>query len=228
MVDLSSSYDSLIKKQKEEQVSNSKVLSENAGNFYTQYSAEIKKALRDQEEYGQKLKSAQEDLSLAKASGDDDGIDKALQNVSKYSNKLSEAQSIISSSKNNIQTNIVQPFVEATASVSDLSVAAQNMLKGILSENFTSEKVYESITSEDPDKLENLRHNLELIADGFAEMERQAEGSGQALKEQLDNVPELALQFGLLNDGAKNFAELMENIRSFGETGYSPISATIS
>lgn len=228
VVDLSSSYDSLIKKQKEEQVSNSKVLSQNADNFYTQYSAEIEKALRDQEKYGEKLKSAQEDLDFAKASGKDSDISDALKDVSEYSNKLSEAQSTIASSKDNIQTNIVQPFIEATGSVSDLSAAAQNMLKGILSENFTSENVYDSISSGDSNKLENLRHNLELIADGFAEMERQAEGSGQALKEQLDNVPELALQFGLLNDGAKNFAELMENISSFGETGFSPILKTIS
>ena len=228
VVDLSSSYDSLIKKQKEERVSNSKVLSQNADNFYTQYSAEIEKALRDQEKYGEKLKSAQEDLELAKAGGKDGDISDALKDVSEYSSKLSEAQSIISSSKNNIQTNIIQPFIEATGSVSDLSTEAQNMLKGILSENFTSENVYESIASGDSDKLENLRHNLELIADGFAEMERQAEGSGQALKKQLDNVPELALQFGLLNDGAKNFAELMENISSFGETGFSPILKTIS
>lgn len=228
VIDLSSSYDMLIKKQKEEQISNSKVLLENAGNFYTQYSAEIEKAARDQEKYGEKLKSAQEDLAFAKSSGNDSDINDALKNISEYSSKLSEAQSIISNSKNNIQTNIIQPFIEATGSVSDLSAEAQNMLKGILSENFTSENVYGSISSGDTDKLETLKQNLKLISDGFSELERNEEGSGRALKEYLDNVPELALQFGLLNDGAKNFEELMENIRSFGETGYSPIAATMS
>lgn len=228
VVDLSSSYDLLINKQKEEQIANSKILSENAGNFYTQYSAEIEKALRDQEEYGKKLKSAQEELTLAKTSGKDSDISKALEDISEYSTKLSEAQSTISSSKDNIQTNIIQPFIEATGSVSDLSIEAQNMLKGILSENFTSENVYDSISSGDSSKLETLKQNLELLSNGFSELERNEEGSGEVLKGYLDNVPQLALQFSLLNDGATNFAELMKNIITFGETGSSPISTTMS
>lgn len=227
VVDLSSSYDLLINKQKEEQIANSKILSENAGNFYTQYSAEIEKALRDQEEYGEKLKSAQEELTLAKTSGKDSDISKALEDISEYSTKLSEAQSTISSSKDNIQTNIIQPFIEATGSVSDLSIEAQNMLKGILSENFTSENVYDSISSGDSSKLETLKQNLELLSNGFSELERNEEGSGEVLKGYLDNVPQLALQFSLLNDGATNFAELMKNIITFGETGSSPISTTM-
>lgn len=235
IVDLSTKYEDLKSAKEQERLAKFDPLVSNLDGFAIEYQETLIGAIKERSKATRELQKGEEALKEVQGTNNAE----AYKNITKYISDsnigLGDANKTIKETKDNIQANIVSPFVEANKEVQTLKTLnreAAEELKKTLTSNFNVDKVETAIMTEGDfgeSDITTLQTNLNKISEEVLRLEKETEGAGKQFAELINNGDEagkvIALKAPIENMG--ELRETLESINSESSTAYERISKLV-
>lgn len=212
IVDLTEDYGALLEEQEKLNADLDVMEKRNMTNFAIQYGADLENANMKQDDLNESITRQSQLLKALQdggASGSD--ISQQLAAVSFAQSNLAEFQSKLGETEKAVNTNIIQPFLNA-ADALDLSNQKVNEMKSFLSERFDAKTVGSFLQDGNIDGMEVLAKNLDIITFEFEKLEKSQEGLGSEMIKNLTSSNLLAQQMTLLHFDGSDFNGMLQEL----------------
>lgn len=218
IIDLSKSFEQLMKVQEKAAVDNYVMMNQNSDSFVAQQVWEIGDAQKQLNKYSRSLTDAKDALSKGKEAGDESAIGSALKDMAKAQNKMGELQKTFSEVKGSIQTNLINPFNEASLSFNELIEKSPELEKTFeqFSDSYLNTDLISSMASlGQEDEINNLMNNLGKIRDEYVALGNKNPEAAKQFIEEFANASEWAKQ-GLFETN-KTVEDLQKSMKNFAD-----------
>lgn len=214
VLDLSTKYEELNKKQQQAVTDSYGVLEKGRNSFTTEYSATLKDSQDKLNKYSYDVSKIQSKLNKAQKSGAVGDTTKYLKELDEARNKMTEQQKTIKDTQDLINVNIVTPYLKANETLDKINQKSKesgNILKDFSSSFMNEGKISAMLQDGDSSDVDALTKNLEKIYKLYDKVEEKAgRKEANTFLTAIENSSELAKT--ALNETSKSVDDLLSKM----------------